>query len=193
MENEIMTFRKNALLANLCKEWDTMWRACNNDKEKLVRLALMQQSTPYLITFCNDGRGLSKDYIVNVFGDEINGKQHLNCDDTQGDYLYGLHITDENVNLVDDVATFMWCDDIQVNLRKTKCPILYIGCNSTIRLSCEGYNSCFVYMFDTSKLYVDFLDEKSDITVYKYSRDCYVIRDNNCFGRVSEHQKKLRL
>ena len=193
MENELLTFRRNALLANICKEWDSKWRACNDDAEKLVRLALMQQSIPYVITFCNDGRGLSKEYVLNVFGNEINTKQHLNCDDVRGPFLYSLHVTDENVNLTSDVAAFMWCNDIIVNVGLTKCPVIYMGCNSSIHLSCEGYNSCIVYMFDTSKLYVDFLDVESELLVYKYSSNCKVIKDNFCFGKMTEHIKTLRL
>lgn len=193
MTNEILNFRKNALLANLCKEWDIMWMSCKDDKEKLIRLALMQQSIPYVMTFCNDGRGVSKEYVLNEFRNEINDKQHLNCDDIDGDYLYSLHITNDNVNLTSDISAFMWCDDILVNVKATKCPVLYVGCGSTIHLSCEGYNSCRIYMFDTSKVYVDYLDEQSDLLVYKYSPTCEVIHDNFCFGKVTTHLKKLRI
>ena len=30
--DEMLYFRKNALLANLCKEWSNMWAACHDDK-----------------------------------------------------------------------------------------------------------------------------------------------------------------
>lgn len=193
MNGDIMTFRKNALLADICKEWDIKWMSCMNDKEKLVRLALMQQSIPYVMTFCYNGKGVSREYALNEFRDEINSKQHIDCDETGRDYLYSLHITNNNVELTSDVAAFMWCDDIHVNVRRTKCPIIYIGCNSNIHLSCEGYNSCIVYMFDTSTLNVELLDTESELLIYKYSQNCKVIKDNFCFGKMTEHIKTLRL
>ena len=89
--DEMLYFRKNALLANLCKEWSNMWAACHDDKEKLMRLVLMQQSAPYFADFCYRGKGLTKDYCKREFSDYINGRIFNDCDNVKG-FSYAMYI-----------------------------------------------------------------------------------------------------
>ena len=189
----MMFFRKNALLNNLCKEWDNMWRSCKGDKEKLVRLVLMQQSLPYFADYCYRGKGLSKEYILNEFADQINGVTHHDCDEVKG-YDYSLYVgyTDEIIGSV-DVCSMMWCDIPQYVVKARKCPILYISNKSRVNLVCEGYSYVRVYLFDESELTVEDTDENTDIIVYKYSDKCSVNKGQFCLGRVNEFEKQLRL
>ena len=76
MEREMFMFYKNALsgalTAPLCADYTSEWRGCKDDKAKLVKLVMRQQSLPYFITHCYQGKGLSKDYILNNFREYIN-------------------------------------------------------------------------------------------------------------------------
>ena len=81
----MLTFKRNALLGNisgqpLCADFKSAWRLCGNDKEMLVRLALMQQSQPYFSTACYKNLGLSKDYIKENFSEYINGRVLNDCE-----------------------------------------------------------------------------------------------------------------
>ena len=68
MKDEMLIYRKNSILANLCKEWDFKWSNCHGEKDKLMRLVLSQQAAPHFATFCYNGAGLSKEYCLREFG-----------------------------------------------------------------------------------------------------------------------------
>lgn len=191
--NEMMFFQKNALLNNLCGEWKNMWKACKNNKEKLVRLSLMQQSIPFFASYCYNGNGLSKDYILGEFKDYINGKILQDCDNVKG-YSYRLFVgyTDD-IREQADVTHLMWSDIPIYVVERYKCPILYISNKSTVSLIADGYNYIRVYLFDESELVIEDLDEESTVIVYKYSDKCKVTKGKYCLGKVNEFEKTLRL
>lgn len=192
--DEMFNFRRNANIANLCKEWDGMWAACHNDKEKLMRLVLMQQSAPYFADFCYRGYGLSKEYCLKEFSDYINGCVFNDCDQVEG-YTYGMFIDPpESVYLRIDVSQFLWCNNTNVIIPNTRCPILYISNKSNVRLVLDGFNSPKIYLFDESILTIDDADETCSATIYKYGKDCKVNYGRFCLSkRIKEHDKELRL
>ena len=191
--DEMLYFRKNALLANLCKEWSNLWAACHDDKEKLMRLVLMQQSAPYFADFCYRGKGLTKDYCKREFSDYINGRIFNDCDNVKG-FSYAMYIDAPTCfKMVSDVAQFLWCDNVDVTIQKTKCPILYVSNSSTIHITCEGYNSPHVYLFDDSKLVIEDADDTCSIVVYRYSDKAQVELGKYCLADVKVFNKELRL
>lgn len=191
--DEMMFFQKNALLNNLCGEWKNMWKARKNNKEQLVRLSLMQQSIPFFASYCYNGNGLSKDYILGEFKDYINGKILQDCDDVKG-YSYRLFVgyTDD-IRPQADITHLMWSDIPIYVVERYKCPILYISNKSTVSLIADGYNYIRVYLFDESELVIEDLDEESTVIVYKYSDKCKVTKGKYCLGKVNEFEKQLRL
>lgn len=192
--DEMFNFRRNANIANLCKEWDGMWAACHNDKEKLMRLVLMQQSAPYFADFCYRGKGLSKEYCLSEFSDYINGRVFNDCDNVEG-FTYGMFIDpSESIYLLFDVSQFLWCNNTQVTIPNTRCPIFYISNNSDIKLVLNGFNSPKIYLFDESTLTIEDADETCSATIYKYSDKCNVKYGKFCISkRIKEHQKELKL
>lgn len=191
--DEMMFFQKNALLNNLCGEWKNMWKARKKNKEQLVRLSLMQQSIPFFASYCYNGNGLSKDYILGEFKDYINGKILQDCDDVKG-YSYRLFVgyTDD-IRPQADITHLMWSDIPIYVVERYKCPILYISNKSTVSLIADGYNYIRVYLFDESELVIEDLDEESTVIVYKYSDKCKVTKGKYCLGKVNEFEKQLRL
>lgn len=191
--DEMMFFQKNALLNNLCGEWKNMWKACKNNKEQLVRLSLMQQSIPFFASYCYNGKGLSKDYLLSEFKDYINGTILQDCDDVKG-YSYRLFVgyTDD-IREQADVTHLMWSDIPIYVVERYKCPIIYLSNKSTVSLIADGYNYIRVYLFDESELVIEDLDEESTVIVYKYSDKCKVTKGKYCLGKVNEFEKQLRL
>lgn len=192
--DEMFNFRRNANIANLCKEWDGMWAACHNDKEKLMRLVLMQQSAPYFADFCYRGYGLSKEYCLKEFSDYINGRVFHDCDQVEG-YTYGMFIDQlESVYLRLDVSQFLWCNNTNVIIPNTRCPILYVSNNSDINIVMEGFNHVKIYLFDESKVTIQDADDTCSATIYKYSDKCNVKYGKFCISkRIKEFNKELRL
>lgn len=191
--NALDFYYKNALLNNLCGEYKNDWKSAKNNKEKLVKLALCQQSIPHVATYAYEGKGLSKDYLLSEFKDYINGTILQDCDNVKG-YSYRLFVgyTDDIMEQT-DVTHFMWSNVPFFVVEKYKCPTLYVSNKSNVCVSCDGYNYIRVYLFDESKLVIDDLDNESVVIVYKYSEKCKVTRGKYCIGKVNEFEKRLRL
>lgn len=200
MKDEMFEFQKNSMLGKingqpLCADFKSAWRQCGNDKEMLVRLALMQQSQPFFSYACYKHLGLSKEYIKNEFADYINGYTIHDADNVKG-YTYGLYVDwdYENDLVVDkDVVSAMWCVGTNMVVPETKCPVIYLSNKSNVHLIGEGFNSINVKLFDKSVLTIEDLDEESEVVVYKYSTDAKVKIGKYCLGKVKVFDKQLKL
>lgn len=197
--DEMFKFRKNALCGALtkplCEEYSREWIAYNGNKEDLVRFCLRQQSIPYFAHYCFNGKGLSKEYIRREFKNYINGYTIHDADGVSG-YTYGLFVDynyDNDLIIENDVSHIMWANRIYISIPYTKCPIIYISNNSTVNVSCDGFNHIKIYLFDDSIVNINDTDKESNIVIYKYSDSCVVNEGRFCFGKVKEFRKELRL
>ena len=198
MKNEFLEFRKNALQGGgittpLCADYRRMWSACHDDKEKLMKLALMCQSAPYLATFFNKGKCVSKEYVKREFSDFINGRVLRDCDGVDG-FTYGMFFdapTGFKINI--DVCQILYCNNTDVEIEKTKCPRLYVSNDSNINISLDGYNSITIYLFDDSVINIDSCDDTCNVKVYRYSKDAKVNIGKFCLGEVKVFDKELRI
>lgn len=192
-------FYKNALQGTitkpLCAEYKNEWRACGDEKERLVKLVMRQQSLPYFMTHCYQGKGLTKDYIVDAFSDYVNAKRTIHDADLVKGYTYSIYVDyNDNCIVSTDVTAFMWCNDTNVVINATRCPILYVGCVSEIHLVCEGCNSPSVYLLDDSRLVIDDADDTCSVLVYRYSDKAVVERGKYCTcDNIKVFDKELRL
>lgn len=191
--DELTLFRKNALLANLCKEWNSMWYACHDDKIKLMRLVLMRQSAPYFATFCYNGKGLSKKYCLNEFGYYVKGQPFENVDGVEG-FTSAMWINaHDTIEIGVDTAQMLWCDNPTVVVPTSKCPTFYISNRSNVKFSLEGCNLITIYLFDESKVEIDDADETCSVIVYKYSKKAKATKGKFCFCNVKQFKKEVRL
>ena len=196
--DELLEFKKNAILGKisgqpLCEEYKAALRKCGNDKEKLVRLALMQQCTPYLSHACYESMGLTKEYILNNFGELINGKRTFENVEGVDGYTYQLYVGyDKDFDITADVTSLMWVES-RVFVPEIKCPTLYLSNYSSVYLTLNGYNSVHIYLFDESQVVIDDADESCEVVVYKYSSKADVVIGNYCFGKVKIFNKQLKL
>lgn len=193
-----MNFYKNALLGNisgepLCNDYVNRWRRCGDDKENLVGLALCQQSLPYLSHACHSGLGVSKEYILENYGEYINGNRVFHDADGVDGYTYELYVGfDGDIRTVTDVVACMWCN-AAMTIGASKCPTVYACNGSEIHLSLDGYNSVRVYAFDDSRVVVDDADDTCDVIVYKYSNTADVGTGKFFLGNIKIFNKTLRL
>lgn len=199
MDSQMQSFYKNALVGSLCEplcdEYKSKWRACGDDKERMVTLAMNHQSIPYVATYCSKGKGVTKAYIVNEFAGYINGYTVRDADGVEG-YTYGLYVDYDPADdlVVDkDVIHVMWTVGASIVIPETKCPTLYISNKSNVHVVCGGYNSLKIYLFDTSRVTLEDVDAESTVTVYRYSENAAVDSGRYCFGNVKEFSKELRL
>ena len=199
MDKEMIDFTRNALLGNisgqpLCASYKAALRQCGDDKEMLVRLALQQQSMPYVSTACYKRLGITKEYIMDNYVDYINGNKTFEDVEGVSGYTYQMYVGyDKELIITSDVTTLMWCNDICIKVPETKCPTIYVSNNSNVHLHCEGFNSVNIKMFDESCVIIDNLYKNSDVIVYKYSNNADVKTMNNCFGCVKIFNKQLKL
>ena len=198
MDSSMLEFYKAALqgaiTTPLCDEYKGEWRRCGDNKESLIKLALRQQSIPYVITHCYQGKGLTKEYIKENFGEFINGKREILDADMVRGYSYALYVDFKaDCKPDNDVLAFMWCNPAQVEINVAKCPILYVGAKSEIHLVCNGYNTPRIYLFDESKVVIDDSDETCNVTVYKYGSHATVEIGKYCLGKVKIFNKQLKL
>lgn len=189
----MLFFRKNAILADLCKEYNDRWSACRGDKEKLMRLVLMRQSAPFFADYCYNGRGLTKEYCKREFGEFINGRTFNDVDGVEG-FTSAMYIDPPTgLKIASDTAQLLWCENVNVTIPKTKCPTLYISNGSTINLVMDGYSTVSVYLFDESTLNIEDADDTCEVLVYKYSNRARVEAGRYCLGRMKIFNKTLRL
>ena len=199
MEDEMLTFKKNALLGKisaepLCMQYKQAWRACGNDKEMLIRLALSQQSIPYLSHACYESMGLTKEYILNNFGELINGKRAFENVEGVDGYTYQLYVGyDKDFEITADVTSLMWCNGSQIAIKPTKCPTIYLSNKSNVHIVGEGFNTVNIKLFDESKVTIEDIDKDSEVIVYKYSDKAAVEDGKFCFGKVKVFEKDLKL
>lgn len=194
MDKEMFAFYRNALTNGLCQEYKGTWQACGNDIGKLAGLAMQQQSIPFFATYCYNGDGLTKEYILEHAKKYINNNSTLyDCDGVKG-YSYKWYVDyHHRVRIHDDVLHFMWCDISQCIVGVHICPTIYLSNKTTLDISTSGYNSLRIYLFDESQVFLSDIDETSDVTIFKYSDDCMVYQGKFCLGKVKEHRKELRL
>lgn len=194
MDKEYFEFIKNAYSNGLCDEYRDEIRNCHEDREKLIKLALRQQSVPYIASKMHEGI-IHKDYLLKSYGDYLNGYVFDGADGLEGyksswyvDYDYANDLV---VNV--DVAHVSFTVGANVVVPKTKCPTIYISNRSKVHLIGDGYNSVRLYLFDVSEVTIEDIDEESSVNVYKYSDKCNVVKGKYCLGKVFEHKKELKL
>lgn len=195
MDNELFIYERNAIVNGICQEGKSQWQAAGNDKAKLIKLAMAQFAIPHFATFCYNGQGLSKEYILQNFGELINGKSEIKDADGVDGFTYALYIAENRILKPSaDVSHLMWCDNTIVQINACRCPILYVSNHSDITLSLDGFNTIKVYLFDESKIMIEDADETCQVTIYKYSDKCKVERGKFCLSkRIKEHEKELKL
>lgn len=194
--NDLEKYYKESLLANLCGEYRGYWQAASHDKEELLKLSLSRQAIPHVATFAYQGKGITKDFVLNEYVDMINGYSVIDADGVKG-YTSGLFVDyDPNEDLIADKDTnsIMWTVGASVVVPQTKATVLYVSNRSNVHLVCEGYNSIVVYLFDRSEITLEDVDENSTVTIYRYSDEAKVEIGRFCLSsKVRVFDKQLKL
>ena len=194
MDKEFLNFLKDAYNNGLCKEYRDEIRNCHEDKLQLVRLAMRQQSCPWVATKMYEGV-ITTDYILNTFGEYLNGYVLKDCDNVDG-YNYMWFVDWDYTNDIvasADVLHISHTVGANVVVPKVLCPTIYVSNRSKIHLVCEGFNTINVKVFDESEVTIEDCDHSCEVLVYKYSDNAKVVQGKYCLGHVNEFNKELRL
>lgn len=194
MDREFFKFLKDAYTSGLCSEYRDEIRSCHEDRLQLVRLAMRQQSIPYVATMMRSG-SLTRNFVEKEFHEYLNGHILKDCDCVEG-YTYAWYLGysyDNAIELETDVCHISHTKNATVVVRETKCPVIYVSNGSSVSLVCDGYNHVKVYLFDDSRLTVEDTDNDSTVTVYMYSDECECKDGKYSFGKVKTFKKQLRL
>ena len=195
MDKEYFDFVKDAYTSGLCEEYKTEIKNCHEDKLKLMRLAMRQQSIPYMATKLYNGV-VSKEYMLQAYGGYLNGFILKDCDNVEG-YTYAWYMDydyDNDLMIETDVSHISFTVGASVVVPKTKCPTIYISNKSNIHLVCDGYNTAKIYLFDKSIVTVEELGHDSSLLVYKYSDESEITRGKYCLGNnIRVFNKKLKI
>ena len=194
MDKEFLNFLKDAYSNGLCKEYRDEIRKCHEDKLQLVRLAMRQQSCPWMATKMYEGV-ITTDYLLNTFGEYLNGYVLKDCDNVDG-YNYMWFVDWDYANDIvasADVLHISHTVGANVVVPKVLCPTIYVSNRSKIHLVCEGFNTINVKVFDESEVTIEDCDHSCEVLVYKYSDKAKVVQGKYCLGHVNIHQKELRL
>lgn len=193
-KQDLFNYYKNALSNGLCQEYKGRWQACHEDKEQLIKLALEQQSIPHVITYCNEGKGVSKEYLQKNYADYINGKAKIQGADGVDGFTSSLYVGYHGIFTLDtDVVAFLWTTNTVCTIKETKCPVMYFGCGSKVFVSLDGYNCPKLYLFDNSEVIINDADVDSKVVVYKYSKKAKVTIGKYCLAEVKVFDKELKL
>ena len=194
MDKEYLNFLKDAYNGGLCNEYRDEIRRCHEDKLQLVRLAMRQQSCPWMATKMYEGV-ITTDYILNTFGEYLNGYVLKDCDNVAG-YNYMWFVDwdyADDIVASADVLHISHTVGANIIVPQTKAPTIYISNRSNVHLVCEGFNSVNIKLFDKSIVTIEDLDEDSEVFVYKYSKNAKVELGKYCLGKVKVFDKELRL
>lgn len=194
MDKEFLNFLKDAYSNGLCKEYRDEIRSCHEDKLQLVRLAMRQQSCPWMATKMYEGV-ITTDYLLNTFGEYLNGYVLKDCDNVAG-YNYMWFVDWDYANDIvasADVLHISHTVGANVVVPKVLCPTIYISNRSKVHLICDGYNTVNIKIFDESEVIIEDTDENTKVTVYKYSPKAKVETGKFCLGEVKTFEKELRL
>lgn len=194
MDKEFLNFLKDAYSSGLCKEYRDEIRNCHEDKLQLVRLAMKQQSCPWVATKMYEGV-ITADYILNTFGEYLNGYVLKDCDNVAG-YNYMWFVDwdyADDIVASADVLHISHTVGASVVIPQTKCPTIYVSNRSDVHIICEGFNHFTLYLFDNSRVVLEELGDESYVLAYKYGSNCELIKGKYCLGNVKEHNKELRL
>lgn len=193
--DKLQEYYKNAILANLCTEYKEEWRAAGTDKEQLFRLALVQQSIPHWLTFAYNKQGITKEYVETEFSEYINGKYTaIDVDGVEGNYKTCLYVGFKAIlKPENDVSVFAWANVPLVEIKACHAPKLYVGCNSNINITPQGFTSIIIMLFDESTISIDECDNTNEISIYKYSKKAKVNTDKFCLANIKTFNKTLKL
>ena len=194
MDKDFFYFLKNAYSSGLCKEYRDEIRICHGVDLQLVRLAMRQQSYPWVATKIREG-AITTDYILRRFGKYLNGYVLKDCDGVAG-FSYSWFVCVKNENSIfakTNVAHFTNVRDTNVVIPTSLCPVLYVSNKSDVSITGEGFNAIRVYLFDESVVNLDDFDENSSVLVYKYSKDARVEIGKYCLGKVKIFDKELKI
>lgn len=140
MEN-ILQFKRNSMLLGLCDEYKKRWDACNT-KEELIKLALDANGVEFMADSIAFGWGLSKEYLLEEFGEYANGKYQCQ----QRGYTSEMYIDAHGViEAKSTLILIACCEDLKIIIPEYMVCQIFVCGGTKISISGQGKADLVVY------------------------------------------------
>ena len=140
MAGGMLAFKRNAVLLGLCDEYKAAWNGVGSKKD-LVDMALDANGVAFMAKSVAEGWGLSRDYILENFGDYVNEGYVRD----RGGYTSKLYV-DYGGDIFQPATLnlLIGCNTSVLVPESSVCKIYVCGM-SDVRISCVG--KCYVYVY----------------------------------------------
>lgn len=140
MASGMLAFKRNAALLGLCDKYKAEWNEAK-DKKDLVDMALDANGVEFMARSVAEGWGLSKDYILENFGDYVNEKYVRD----KGGYTSKMYV-DYGGDIFQPATLnlLIGCNTSVLVPESSVCKIYVCG-RTYIRVNCAG--KCYVYVY----------------------------------------------
>ena len=140
MAGGLLAFKRNAVLLGLCDEYKAAWNSVKSRKD-LVDLALDANGVKFMAESVAEGWGLSKEYILENFGDYVNEGYVRD----KGGYTSKMYVDyGGDIFQLATLNLLVGCNTSVLVPEGSVCKIYVCGM-SDVRISCVG--KCYVYVY----------------------------------------------
>lgn len=140
MAGGMLAFKRNAVLLGLCDEYKAAWNSVKSRKD-LVDLALDANGVEFMAKSVAEGWGLSKEYILDNFGDYVNEGYVRD----KGGYTSKLYVDyGGDIFAPATLNLLVGCNTSVLVPEGSVCKIYVCG-KTYVRVNCMG--KCYVYVY----------------------------------------------
>lgn len=145
MMNDLLSFKRNAVLLGICGEYKEKWDSAAG-KEELMDMALDSNGVEMLSDACAFGWGMDIQYMERTFSDYINGRWRRGKDG----YTSCLYVGFDGVIEQDCTLTTVLDSRVEFHVPKGSVCKLYVGGGTEANITGEGF--CYVYSYGDNKV-----------------------------------------
>lgn len=143
--NDLLGFKRNAVMLGLCGEYREKWDSAN-DKEALMNIALDPNGIEMLCDAAAFGWGMDIQYMKRTFLDYINGSWKRN----RNGYTSCLYVDFEGHIEQECTLTAIISSNVTFHVPKNHICELHVSGNSRVEVTGEG--KCNVYVYGNSEV-----------------------------------------
>lgn len=140
-EVSLVDLKRKSILMGLCEKYREKWDACAS-KKQLVDMALDSNGIEFMADAIAFGWGLSKEYLMQEFGEFMNGFYRRQEEGYASEMYIGAH---EVLSAESTLLLIGYCDDIEIEIPEHAVCRIYICGGSSVRIENNGKVELLVY------------------------------------------------
>lgn len=140
-ESELLALKGKAREYGLCDKYKVKWDGCRS-KRDLVDTALDSNGIDFMADSIAFGWGLSKEYLLNNFGEFSNGFYQRTKDGYTSEMYVGAHGV---VTLKSTLTLVAYCEDLEIVVPEHFIGQVYVCGGSNVRIENQGNVELYEY------------------------------------------------